>query len=81
MELDLQSLFELQVLSCTYWLRPRKPPLPPPPHLGSYTRRHWSAKTDDISLRPPGLHGLKRGGTAIFFLIQPDFFCLMFNES
>ncbi len=35
MELDLQSLFELHVHSCTHWLRPRKSL---PPHLGSYTR-------------------------------------------
>jgi len=32
---DLQSLFELDVHSCTHWLRPRNPT---PPHLGSYTR-------------------------------------------
>jgi hypothetical protein len=36
MELDLHSLFELHVHSCTHWLRPRNSPLPP--HLGSYTR-------------------------------------------
>jgi hypothetical protein len=34
-ELDLQSLFELYVHSCTHWLRLRNSP-PPPPHLGSY---------------------------------------------
>jgi hypothetical protein len=33
MELEIQSLFELHVHSCTHWLRPRNPP-----HLGSYTR-------------------------------------------
>jgi hypothetical protein len=32
MELDLQSLFELHVHSCTHWLRPRN--LPPPPAFG-----------------------------------------------
>ncbi len=31
---DLQSLFGLNVHTCTHWLRPRNPP----PHLGSYTR-------------------------------------------
>ncbi len=36
MELDLQSLVRLHVHSCTHWLRPRN--LPPPPHLGPYTR-------------------------------------------
>ncbi len=38
MELDLQSLFGLNVHSCTHWLRPRTPLPPPFPHLGSYTR-------------------------------------------
>jgi hypothetical protein len=28
-ELDLQSLFGLHMLSCTYWLRPRNSPTPP----------------------------------------------------
>jgi hypothetical protein len=28
MELDLQSLFGLHVLSCIYWLRPHPPPPP-----------------------------------------------------
>jgi hypothetical protein len=37
MELDLQSLFELHVHSCTHWLRPRSSP-PFTLHLGSYTR-------------------------------------------
>jgi hypothetical protein len=37
MELDLQSLFGLNVVhSCTHWLGPRYPLTPPPPlHLGS----------------------------------------------
>ncbi len=37
MELDLQSLFELHVHSCSRWLRDRNPP-PSSPQLGSYTR-------------------------------------------
>ncbi len=36
MELDLQSFVGLHVYICIHWLRPRT--LPPPPHLGSYTR-------------------------------------------
>ncbi len=38
MDIDLPSLLWLHVHSCTHWLRPRKTPLPQPPHLGSYTR-------------------------------------------
>jgi hypothetical protein len=41
MELDLQSIFGLQVHRCTHWLRPRNPnppPLPLLPHFGSYKR-------------------------------------------
>jgi hypothetical protein len=35
MELNLQSLFGLHVLSCTRWLRPRNsPPSTPPPAFG-----------------------------------------------
>ncbi len=37
-QVDLQSLFGLLFYSCTHWLRPRNSPLPPPQHLGSYTR-------------------------------------------
>jgi hypothetical protein len=40
-----------------YSLAETTQPLPPPPHLGSNTRSllpYWSAKIDDISLRPPG---------------------------
>ncbi len=48
-ELDLQSLLELHVHSCTHCLRP--PASPTPSHLGSYIRgRYCSAKIDDISL-------------------------------
>ncbi len=36
MELDLQSLYGLQVHSCTHWLRTRNSPLPS--HLGLNTR-------------------------------------------
>jgi hypothetical protein len=39
MELDLQSLFDLHVHSCTHWLRPRNP-LPRIYERG----RHWSAQ-------------------------------------
>jgi hypothetical protein len=53
MELDLQSLFGLHVHSCTHWLRHRNPP-PPFPRIWTHIRgRYWSAKIDDISLRPP----------------------------
>jgi hypothetical protein len=49
MELDLQSLFGLQVHSCAHWLRLLNPP--PAPHLGSYTRALLvRTKIDDISL-------------------------------
>jgi hypothetical protein len=34
-ELDFQSLFGIHVHSCSHWLRLL---IPPPPHLGSYTR-------------------------------------------
>jgi hypothetical protein len=47
MELDIQSLFELHVHSCTHWLNP------PPPHLGSYTRA-LLVKIDNFSLWPHG---------------------------
>jgi hypothetical protein len=51
MELDLQSLFGLHVLSCTHWLRPRNPT--PPPRIWAHIQgRYWSAKIDDISLWP-----------------------------
>jgi hypothetical protein len=47
MELDLQSLFGLNVHSSTHWLRPRNPP----PRIWAHMReRYWSAKIDDISL-------------------------------
>ncbi len=36
MELDIQSLFGLNVNSCTHWPRLHPPPISP--HLGSYTR-------------------------------------------
>jgi hypothetical protein len=49
MEVDLQSLFGLNVHTCTHWLRPRCSP--PPPAFGLVLRgRYWSAKIDDISL-------------------------------
>jgi hypothetical protein len=38
MELDLHTLFGLQVHSCTHWLRPRNIPPHLRQHLGSYTR-------------------------------------------
>ncbi len=38
MELDLQSLFELHVYSCTHWLRLRNSPHPPHSGSGSHTR-------------------------------------------
>jgi hypothetical protein len=48
MELDLQSLFGLQVHSCSRWLRLRNPP---PPSIWAHIQgRYWSAKIDDISL-------------------------------
>jgi hypothetical protein len=52
MVLDLQSLFGLHVHSSAHWLKPcNLPSLPPPPHLGSYTRALLvRAKIDDISL-------------------------------
>jgi hypothetical protein len=52
MELDLQSLFGLHVHLCTNWLRPRNPS---PSHRiwAHILGRYWSAKIDDISLRPP----------------------------
>jgi hypothetical protein len=47
MELDLQSLFGLDVHSCTHWLRHRTPP----PRIWAHIRgRYWSAKIDYISL-------------------------------
>ncbi len=52
MELDLQILFGFHVYSFTHWLRPRKPPLPPP-HLGSYARALLVSKIDDISYGDP----------------------------
>ncbi len=49
MELDLQSLFGLDVTWCSHWLRPRNPS--PPLAFGlTYEGRYWSAKIDDISL-------------------------------
>ncbi len=55
MEFDLRSLFGLHV-HCTAVLIDWNHATPPP-HLGSYTvrRRYWSAKIDDISLRPPDI--------------------------
>ncbi len=57
MMLDLQSLFEFAVHSCTHWLWPRRPQPPPPlPGLWAHIRwRYWSAKINDISLWPPGV--------------------------
>ncbi len=56
MELDIQSLFGLHVYSCTHWLRPCNSP-PSSPRIWAHIRgRNWSAKVDDISLKPPG-HG------------------------
>ncbi len=53
MELDLQSLFGLNVHSCTHWLRTRNPS---PPHLGSYTRallvRQSGLTQNSASARP-----------------------------
>ncbi len=42
------------------------PPPPPSPRIWAHIRgRYWSAKIDDISLWPPGLHfGPKEGGRA-----------------
>ncbi len=52
MKLDLQSLFVLHVHRCTHWLRPRNPSQSP--RIWGHIRgRYWSAKVDDISLRPP----------------------------
>jgi hypothetical protein len=46
MELDLQSLFGLQLYSLT-----ETPQIPSFPRNGAHIRGHyWSAKTDDISL-------------------------------
>jgi hypothetical protein len=53
MELDLQSLFGLQVFSCTHWLRPRNSLSLIWAHIRG---RYWSAKIDDISLWPPLIH-------------------------
>jgi hypothetical protein len=45
------------VHSCTHWLRPRNSP--PYPVFGLVLRgRYWSAKIDDISLKPPGSGGM-----------------------
>jgi hypothetical protein len=47
-ELDLQSLFELHLHSCSYWLRP---PNSPPPRIWAHIRgSYWSAKIDLIFL-------------------------------
>jgi hypothetical protein len=52
MELDLQSLFGLHVLEQQYSLA--ETPYPPPPRIWAHIKGHyWSAKIDDISLRPP----------------------------
>jgi hypothetical protein len=52
MELDLQSLFGLHIVhSCTHWQRPRNSP---PLHIWAHIKgRYWSAKIEDISLKPP----------------------------
>ncbi len=43
MELDLQSLFELHVHSCTHWLNP------PPPRIWAHIRgRYWSRSTTSL---------------------------------
>jgi hypothetical protein len=47
MEIDLQSLFGLHVLSCTHCLRSR---IPPSPRVWAHVRgRCWSPKIDDIT--------------------------------
>jgi hypothetical protein len=49
LHVDVQSLFGLQVHSCTHWLRLRN--FPHPPRIWAHIRgRCWSAKIDDISL-------------------------------
>jgi hypothetical protein len=41
------------VHNCSHWLRPRNPH-PPPPAFGLiYEGRYWSAKIEEISLKPP----------------------------
>ncbi len=58
MELDLQSLFGLNVHICTSSLAEtlqHPSPLPPPPFGLIYEDAIWSAKVDDISLWPPEL--------------------------
>ncbi len=43
------------VYSCTHWQR--TPKLPPPPRIWAHIRgRYWSAKIDDISLKPTALN-------------------------
>ncbi len=57
MKLDLQSLFRLNVHKL-YSLAETPEPSPlHPPKLG-LRGRYWSAKIDDISLRPPGYHSM-----------------------
>ncbi len=53
MELDLQSLLgstSRDVHSCSHWLSPA---IPSPAFKFIYEGRYWSAKIDDISLKPP----------------------------
>ncbi len=47
------------VHSCSHWLRPRNPPLPAFGFI--YEGRYWSAKIDEISLKPPGAYCRKKG--------------------
>ncbi len=65
MELDLHSLFGLPVHhSWTHWLRPRNPS--PSPRIWTHIRgRCWSAKIDDIPLRPPSSNA--RGPSLVVF--------------
>jgi hypothetical protein len=55
MELDLQSLFGLHVHSCTHYLILQLPPSPLPRIWAHIRGRYWSAKIDDISLKPPDI--------------------------
>jgi hypothetical protein len=63
MELDLHSLFGLQVHSCTHLLGPRNPH--PPGNWAHIRGRYWSAKIEDISLWRPAilLSGSQCSGT------------------
>jgi hypothetical protein len=65
-ELDLKSLFEFHVHSCTYSIAK------PPPRIWAHIRgRYWSAKIDDRSLCDPLVSEIPTLPQSLYYTFEP----------